>query len=516
MTMPPVAAPAGAPAVTTAPPSSYGAPRRPPDLTLIVGGLFTAATGVLLAGIGSRYSNIAYVVMAVLAGTVLYVRTPDGYVSFTLWLWFVTPFVRRVFDLHHGWNPASPVLIAPPAVALLSVLTILRRLSELRGVLYAPYLLVILAFAYGFAVGIINAGMVPAAYAFVTWVAPALFGLHVALSWRSYPEFANRVQRTFVWAVPILAAYGIYQFVRLPSWDAQWMVNADMRSIGAPRPFLVRVFGTLNTPGPFAAVLAAGALILLPAKGRFKAISVAIATVAMLLARTRAIWIAFIIGLITQQIGQPLRKSTKYVVTLVAVALMAVPLAQIPQFSKVIGARMATLTNLSEDNSFKKRYNFTEAAASSIVATAEGMGLGTTGGAIKLRGGQGVRALDNGFLEVFYIYGWVGGMLFFLGIAGLLLQAMRFRETRSDPFANAARAVSVSLIAILPIGDVFTGATGTLLWMAVGFGLSGHAYHLATGQALRSQAIRRAVLAARMPAAAPPVPVALLDRPARV
>ena len=42
--MPPVAAPAGAPAVTTAPPSSYGAPRRSPDITLIVGGLFTAAT----------------------------------------------------------------------------------------------------------------------------------------------------------------------------------------------------------------------------------------------------------------------------------------------------------------------------------------------------------------------------------------------------------------------------------------------------------------------------------------
>lgn len=503
--------------VTGLPQGSLG--NRGVGANFIIGGLFTAVALVLLAGFGGRLSNIIYLLVSVLAGMVLYARSPTGYVGFTLWLWFVTPFVRRVLDMHHGWTPASPVLIAPPAVALLSIFTILRRLGELRGVLYAPYLLVLLAFAYGYSVGIINAGLVPATYALVTWLAPALFGLHVALSWRQYPQLGAAVRQTFVWAVPILAAYGIYQFVRLPIWDATWMVNADMKSIGAPRPFLVRVFGTLNTPGPFAAFLCAGSLMLLPSKGKLRFLSVAVAMVSLLLARTRAVWVAFLIGLVMQQIGQPLKKMPKYVITLFAVAIVAIPVATMPQFSAMIGPRLQSFANLSEDNSFVKRYNFGEQAATSIVETAEGQGLGMTGGAIKLRGMQGVRSLDNGFLEVFFIYGWPGGGLFFLGIAGLMLQSLRFRETRSDPFANATRATAIALVSILPIGDVFTGPTGTLLWMSVGFGIAGHAYHLTTGRALRSQAWRAAVLAQQAAAAAAPPPavpaMVAVARPAR-
>lgn len=491
--------------------------------TAIVGPLFTVVVLVLLAGFGGRLANFIYLIAAVLSGIVLYVRSPTGYVGFTLWLWFVTPFVRRVIDMHHGWSPASPILIAPPAVALLSFFTIMRRLGELRGILYAPYLLVLLAFAYGYSVGIINAGLVPATYALVTWLAPALFGLHVALNWRLYPQLGAAVRQTFVWAVPILAAYGIYQFVRLPIWDAQWMVNADMKSIGAPRPFLVRTFGTLNTPGPFAAFLCAGALMLLPSKGKLRFVSIGIAMVSLLLARTRAVWVAFIIGLFMQQVGQPLRKMPKYVITMFAVALIAIPVATMPQFSAMIAPRLMSFRNLSEDNSFVKRYNFSEQAATSIVETAEGQGLGMTGGAIKLRGMQGVRSLDNGFLEVFFIYGWPGGGLFFLGITGLMLQSARFRETRSDSFANATRATAIALVSILPIGDVFTGPTGTLLWMSVGFGIAGHAYHLTTGQALRSEAWRAAVMARKEAAAPPGVPgappastaLAATARPAR-
>jgi hypothetical protein len=400
------------------------------------------------------------------------------------------------------------VLIAPLAVASLAGITIMRRISELRGLLYAPYLLVMLAFAYGFSVGMINAGLVPALYALVTWLAPAVFGLHVALNWRRYPELSESVRRTFTWALPLVAAYGLYQFVKMPKWDAAWMINADLRSIGIPRPFLVRVFGTLNTPGPFAAFLCAGALMLLPSKGRLRFISIGLATVSLLLSRTRAAWVAFLIGLVVQQIGQPIRRMPKYVITLVAVGIVALPIVNMPQFSAIILPRLQTFNNLSQDNSFVKRYNFSTEAASDIVETAEGNGLGTTGGAIKLRGMQGLRSLDNGFLEVFYIYGWPGGALFFLGVIGLILQSARFRETHTDTFANAVRAMGVALVSILPIGDVFTGPTGTLLWMSIGFGVSAHAYHLTTGRALRSQLAR--ATAPRPAPAPPPVPAAAL------
>ncbi len=482
--------------------------RRGPSRDKIVVGVFVAATLVLLAGVGGRLASYVYLLAAAVTGLVLLFNAPVTYISFSLWLWWLTPFVRRMLDHRHGWNPTNIVLVAPPLVALFSVVVILRHTRELRGILYAPYLLVLAALAYGYAVGIISAGTIPATYALITWLAPVLFGIHLAVSWRRYPELAGSLRRTFSIALPLLAAYGLYQFVRLPSWDAEWMRNADLRSIGNPLPFLVRIFGTLNTPGPYAAFLVAGLLMLLLGKGRLRYISTALALVALLLTRTRAAWAAFMIGLVVQYLSQPIVRLPKRTVTLIVVSLLALPIAAIPKFRNMIVPRLSTLTSLREDNSFVKRVQFSTATANGIVDAAAGSGLGTTGGAIKLRGMQGVRSLDNGFLEVFYIYGWPGGALLFLGIGGLLLQAFRFLEARRDPFANSVRATAVALISILPIGDVFTGPTGTLLWSMVGLGIAAHAYHLTTGLALRSRAAA-AQMRKAAPAPAPLLPVPL-------
>ncbi len=96
--------------------------------------IFCAGVAVLLAGVGGGLANILYVVLAAGTGFALYARSPAAYVSFTLWLWFVTPFVRRVLDMHHGWAPTSPTLLAPLAVALISMATLLGRGRELRGI----------------------------------------------------------------------------------------------------------------------------------------------------------------------------------------------------------------------------------------------------------------------------------------------------------------------------------------------------------------------------------------------
>ncbi len=477
-------------------------------------GLYVVVTMAVLAGAGGRPASIVYLGVAALSGILLITRNPVAYVNFCLWLWFVTPFVRRVLDMRHGWNPTNPALIAPPLVAMLALFPLLRQAKELRGVLYAPYLLVFAALAYGYTIGVINAGFFPATYALLTWLAPAVFGLHLAVGWRRYPEQSRSLRRVFAVALPLLAAYGVYQFIRLPAWDAQWMRDADMRSLGAPLPFLVRVFGTLNTPGPFAAFLLTGVLMLLPAKGWSRYPAIATALVALLLTRTRAAWVAFIIGLVVSQLSQPIMRLPKRTITLLVITVLALPLASTPQFKDTILPRLTTLTNLRSDNSFIKRVQFSTQTASNIVETAEGSGLGMTGGAIKLRAGQGVRSLDNGFLEVFYVFGWPGGTLFFLGIGGLLLQSMRFVEARNDPFANAARACTVALVSILPIGDVFTGPTGVLLWSMAGLGIAAHAYHLTTGAALRSQAAQqraRAMISAR-PVPAPAAPAFVTAR----
>jgi hypothetical protein len=175
------------------------------------------------------------------------------------------------------------------------------------------------------------------------------------------------------------------------------------------------------------------------------------------------------------------------------------PLASTDQFREIIFPRLTSLNHISGDASFVKRMDFNETAASTIVNDAEGAGLGTTGGAIKLRSSGGVRALDNGFLEVFFIFGWVGGTCFFLGLGGLLVQSLRFAEARRDSFAGSFRACAIALVSILPIGEVFTGSSGTLLWSMIGLGLGAHAYHQTTGLAFRSRARESAARAGQAP-----------------
>ena len=457
--------------------------------------LFIVVTLVLLAGVGGRLASIVYLLAAIVTGLVLIFRRPATYASFALWLWFVTPFVRRVLDLHHGWSPTNASLVAPPVVSMFGVLVLFRYGRELRGMLFAPFLLVLTALAYGYFVGIINSNLFAATYSLLTWLAPITLGMFLAASWRSYPELMVSVRRAYAIALPLLAAYGVYQFLRLPIWDSTWMRNADLKSLGPPLPLLMRVFGTLNAPGPYAAFLLTGMIVLLPSKGWLRYPAIAVGALSLLLTRTRAVWIAFIIGLVVSQLSQPILRLPKRTLTMLAVVLLALPFAATPQFKNTILPRLNTLSNLRADNSFIKRVEFSQETATGIVESAEGNGLGTTGGAVKLIGNQGVRSLDNGFLEVFYVLGWPGGTLFFLGICILVVQTFRFTEPRKDSLANSARATSVALLTVLPIGDVFTGPSGTFYWSMVGLGIAAHTYHVTTGRALRMQALQAQMLA---------------------
>jgi hypothetical protein len=455
--------------------------------------LFVLATAAMLTGIGGRAANFAYVGGAVVAGAVLLQRSPVTYSSFSLWLWFVTPFIRRVLDYRHGWNPTNVVLLAPPLVAALSFFTLWRHARELRGRLFAPYLLILGALAYGYSVGALVAGFIPATYALLTWLAPIMFGVHLALSWRQYVALSTSIRRTFAVALPVLAIYGVWQFVRIPKWDAAWMINSNLHSIGSPLPFLVRVFSTLNTPGPYAAFLLVGILIVLAGKGFGRYPGIALALVALLLTRTRSSWIAFVIGIVVMQLSQPVIRLPRRIIALVVIAALALPLTSLPQFRSTILTRMSTLKDIESDNSFIKRVAFSQEAAAGIVESALGNGLGTTGGAIKLENrAVGTRSLDNGFLELFYVFGWPGGTMFLLGIGALLVQSVRFAEARRDQFAGALRATSLAIVAIMPIGDIFSGSTGALFWSVLGLGIAAHAFHLTTGLALRSRVAQRA------------------------
>lgn len=442
---------------------------------------FILVTFAGLAGAGGRAFAPAWAVLAAFTAFTLVTRSPAAFLAFTVSLWFYTPLVRRVLDLQHGFTATNLALAAPVLASTVALLTVLRFARELKGVLFAPALLVIAAVTYGFLVGAIRNGVVPAFYAYLTWLSPAMIGLHTALHWRRYPEFRETFLRTLAWGIGPAALYGIVQFVVMPPWDAYWMISTDLQSIGDPVPYSVRVFGPMTMPGTFAVVMEVGLLLLLSANVRGRLPSLVLGFIGLLLSRIRTAWLGFVFGLVLQFVTQPVRRLPRNWITIAVMALLSLPVITIPRIREGITDRLSSITAGNEDSSVRSRVMVARAGYALVLDYAEGAGLGATGSAVTARSKGGIRNFENGLLEVFYLFGWPGGLLFFLGMIGIVLQGMRLADGRFDQFANAVRSGAAALLASLLISEIFTGAAGTLFWVLIGFGVSAHAHNLASG-----------------------------------
>ncbi len=470
-------------------------PRRGADpLSNLTLGLFLVITLGGLAGGGGRLFPPVFVGAAVLAGLAAYHREPGRYLALVFGLVFFSPWVRRVVDFHHGYNPTNVVLLAPVFVTLVSALTLLYRARELRGSMLLPFTFTLAGVGYAYSVGVLKNGFVPATYAMLTWVAPITFAVHLNLSWRIFPRLRESFLTFLQWALPVIAAYGIYQLVRPPVWDLMWMQRANVASVGIPMAFGFRIFGTLNMPGPYALVLVVGMIFLISSARRGVVPILSLALVALMLTRVRSAWAAFLIGVVIVQLMGPIRRSTRNWFLLLFMTALALPLLSLDVFRGSITSRLASFASISDDGSLNARKQLSYMATQAIYAHAEGEGLGATGGGAKLLRVERQASIDNGFLEVFYVLGWPGGALLAIGLSGHLLTLLRFRDARQDAFANAARACFWSLLSMLLIGDIFSGSVGVMFWGAYGFACSAHAYNYAHGTGLRSRQLAREFL----------------------
>ena len=121
-----------------------------------------------------------------------------------------------------------------------------------------------------------------------------------------------KLVRTFLEIGTLAGAYALYQFVAIPPWDAEWMRNVEMTSIGLPEPFAVRVFGTLHAPGVLAMFLLVpiGTLWLSrPTLSRLPA--VCLVSAALLLSQVRAAWIGVMLSGCLLMLRLPGRAKTR-------------------------------------------------------------------------------------------------------------------------------------------------------------------------------------------------------------
>ena len=447
---------------------------------------FAVYVGLALAGGGGRALSFTYPAGCLVVALFTYARSPSTYFAFTWWTWLLTPFIRRVFDLQYGFHPTSLLLLGPLLATTVAVFTVIQRRQMLGSSAHLPFVVAAAALAYAYLVGCLRISVPAASYDLLTWLSPLLFGLHIALSWRQFPRLRVSISRCVLWGLLVTSSYGIYQFIQPPLWDRAWVVNAELASVGMPLPYLIRVFSTLNAPGPYATMLVFALLIGIAAPQKWRSLPLALGLIALILTKGRSAWGAFFVGAVVIQFRQPLRSLPRQWLALLAVFLLAAPLVLQPRVLGVLSRRAATVSNLEQDHSYQTRVGFGRYVVSQLAQKPVGNGLGGAGGASKLvTGGKAGFSFDSGPLEIFSVMGWIGGSLFSMALLAIILPIVRGRKTRFEPVTSAAVGTVVALLAASLFGNVFSGVSGFFFWSAVGIATAGRSYATAADIALR-------------------------------
>jgi hypothetical protein len=442
-------------------------------------GFVMLVAGCILAGKGGLL-NLLYPLGALLVGVLLYLRHPALYVGFVWWLWFLTPEVRRFVDWQSGWHPQSTVMLAPHLVAGLTLFTLLRHSPKLELKHLFPFVLVFVGLLYGFAVGFFMVGLPGATYDLLVWTVPVLTAFYLVVHWRNYPDYRHVTQRTFSWGLLVIGLYGLLQFFDPPAWDQFWMNHVEMDSIGEPEPFKVRVFSTLNSPGPLSTVIMAGLLVLLSGGGLLRWPALVAGGVGFALSLVRSYWGAFVVGLCVLAAQYRGRFRLQLLATLIVVGLIVYPLLSFGPLAEVVSERLRTFGDVQADSSWGDRLSLYLEYTPQALGDPVGKGLGSVGEVTKLSTEGGALGqfgkFDSGLLQIPLVLGWPGTLLYVGGLIWLLYYAL-LRTEQADLFAVASRGIVAAMLAASLSGPVVSGVVGMVLWYFLGLAVAARVFY---------------------------------------
>jgi len=451
-------------------------PSAPPlHAWIAISGLTIFSAVAVLAGAGSIL-RLLFPLGSLIVGLFLYGKYPTFYISFMWWLWFITPWLRRIIDYRSGWDGSGIILTAPFLVTLISLITLVQYLPRAYQMGGFPIVISFMGVFYGFLIGLVNNPIAISLRALLDWLTPIVLAFHLFVNWRSYPKYRQSIQTTFTWGLLVTGIYGIVQYLTAPEWDRFWIIQTRLLTNGTPEPLGIRVFSTMNSPGPFANVLLAGLLILLTNDNFLRVPASAVGYLSFLLSLVRSAWIGWFLGLLSLLSALKPRLQMQLFITIVVMALCVVPLTTIEPFAEIINARIESLTNLKKDTSFNERSALYERNLN--LAFSSGLGKGIGGKYIV--NDQGLLqevTLDSGILDVFFTLGWFGAIPYLSGIALALFNLLKSSEGRSDAFASAARAISLGVLAQMLFANVMLALTGVVFWAFLGMSMAANKYH---------------------------------------
>jgi hypothetical protein len=428
---------------------------------------FFLATGTLLAiGLGGPLHWVFPIGAAMLA-YVLYRRAPVTYVSFVWWLWFLSPFIRRIVDFRSGWVDPSPILLAAPLASLACLPTLKKHQELLWQPSARPFLLALAGTLYGVGIGLLRSPARTVAVDALSWLTPLVFGFHcycVLRNQEDFARYASAIGSTFRWGALLVGAYGVVQFVTAPGWDCLWMTESQMTSIGTPEPFAIRVFSTMNAPGPLGFMLAAALVLLITQTGWIAKIASTFGYLALALSSARSAWLVWLVAVAILGV-----RNKKYLASLiVTAALIGVCFVSLPEMGVInqsIQTRIQTFQNMQDDQSYLDRREGFSRMVEKVVAQPLGEGIGS------VAGDDQIGEHDNAFIELFLSLGWFGALAY---LSALVLTARHVLRSRfgSAGLVYAANGIFVGMLCALCLGSVMLSSPGIVLWSCIAISLA--------------------------------------------
>ena len=442
---------------------------------LIVIALFVFWLVITQAGLGGISRPVFPVAAAVVGALLLYADRRADYVTFILWLFMLTPFLRRVVDLHAGWSQVNLLMLAPYAAGILCAWPVAKALYT-RGFAYSViFATIIAAVIYGVIVATFDDRWLSGSFDALRWVVPPLFGLFVATDPERQQEYRATVMRTMLIALIALSIYGVYQFIVAPPWDTFWMRESRLLSIGNPDPLQIRVFSTMNAPASLAVYLMAGLLLAIPSSSPIRPISIAAGVVGLLLTLVRTSWLGLVVGVAYLLVfGASARARLSIAIAIFCLPLIVLAIEQIPTGAEIINTRISSLSEVSNDASALDRVSeYVQFFENTLPQAPFGAGFGATGSyQAYVSANTATVLLDGAIMEIGIPLGIFVGGAYLLAVLAAGVSACWRSIGSGDTFLSSCGAIVASLSLSLIAGNVAVGESGIIFWLATGFCLT--------------------------------------------
>lgn len=383
--------------------------------------------------------------------------------------------IRRLVDYYfnEAFNPLSPISLTPLIVAALMMYPAMARSKRFTPATRRIFVLLSFAVAYGFAIGVITNG-VGAIYSLGEWLS-ALSAFAFAATAPISARVADRWIKSCGYAALLVAAYGWYQYLTIPPWDAFWVTAVGFVGyLGNLVSTEMSVFSTMHERGPCASFLAWAAIpMILSARwrilGGWITILLLLSVVMLTMSRTMFIIVA-LVAMLQPALskGKGLGRTLMFAGLFTAAAYFGV--SYLPG-SERIQKRFETAKNIQEDGSYQSRLRIFTDGVPYILTHPLGVGLGSSGVSAARIEGAKHHFIDSGYIQIFGQFGWLGGSAFFLALWKIWKElGVRIKKGMKDSFVFSARAILLSCMVFLYVGDIFGGFA--LYWVFFGVALN--------------------------------------------